>query len=324
VKIGIRSIRAATAVGSAALLAGGVLAGSSPALASVSGTPAISITGLSTNYGSTTGGTNVVIIGTGFNRIKESDRSSVMFGIKPAVSFLVLSGTQISAKAPAGTGKTRVLVTNKVYASADATADDWSYIAPVAVKAPAGTELSAAGGTVVRLTIAGPGSIGGSSLEFTAKKVAATVDGVAATALAWVDATHVALTAPAGIPSRAGVKVSITVLVRGVAGVADTTNVRYDAVVTKLSVTTGKAAGTTGTSSSPALIVTGVGLTTATGWLFGKTKGTCTATAGKAATTWTCLNIPAGPAGTVSVLPTFSDGTKAGLTAAAAYTYTNL
>ena len=323
-KIGIRSTRAVAAVGTAALLAGGLLAGSTAALASASGTGVISISALSTSYGSTTGGTNVIITGTGFNRISEADHGSVLFGAKPAVSFMVLSGTSISAKAPAGAGSgLRVQVTDKVYASADTAADNWTYLAPVTVKAPAGTELSAAGGTVVRLTISGPGSIGATSAEFTTNKVTATVDGTAAT-LAFLDATHVDLTTPAGIPTRSGVKMPVAIGVHGVAGTADATNVRYDAVVTKLSVSTGKTAGTTGTTSSPALTITGVGLTTATGWTFGKTKGTCTAAAGKASTTWTCVSIPAGPAGTVSVLPTFGDGTKAGLTAAAAYTYTNL
>ena len=323
-KIGIRSTRAVAAAGTAALLTGGLLAGSTAALASATSTGVISISALSTGYGSTTGGTNVTLTGTGFNRISEADKGSVMFGTKPAVSFMVLSGTSISAKAPAGTGSAlQVRVTDKVYTSADTAADNWTYLAPVGVKAPASTELSAAGGTVVRLTLSGAGTIGATSAEFTANKVTATVDGAAAT-LAWVDATHVDVTAPAGVPTRSGVKMPVAVDVHGVAGTADTANVRYDAVVTKLSVSTGKTTGTTGAAAKPALTITGVGLTTATGWTFGKTKGTCTAAAGKASTTWTCVNIPASPAGTVSVLPTFSDGTKAGLTAAAAYTFTNL
>jgi hypothetical protein len=307
------------------VLAGGVLAGSTAAWAVSSGgtSSPIAITKLSTGYGSTAGGTAVLITGTGFNRIDPAVKTSVSFATKPATSFMVISDTQISATAPAGTGTAvQLKVTDGTYASADSTADDWTYLAPVKAAAPASTELSAAGGTVVRLTISGPGSIGATSSAFTLNKVTATVDGVAGK-LAWVDATHVDLTAPAGIPSKNAVKVVVSM--QGVAGTPDTTNVRYDAVVTKLSATTGKVTGTTGTANAPALTITGVGLANATGFTFGSVKGTCTAASGKASTTWTCVNIPAAPAaGTSSVLPTFSDGTKAGVTAGAAYTYSNL
>ncbi|WP_170323407.1 IPT/TIG domain-containing protein [Cryptosporangium phraense] len=285
----------------------------------------ISVASLSSAYGSTAGGTTVVLTGKGFSRVDATKKSSVLFGTTPATTFLVLSDTQIAATAPAGTGtKVQVSVTDGTYTSPDTTGDDFTYLDPITVAVPDRTELSAAGGTVVRLTLSGKNlDLGTSQSTFAAKKITATVDGTTAP-LTWVDATHVDLTAPAGLPTKTGAKLPIVVYNNGVAGPADSTHARYDAVVTKLSVTSGKLAGTTGSTAKPALTITGVGLATATGFTFGKTPGTCTAAAGKESTTWTCVNIPAGPAGAVPVLPTFTDGTTAGLTAGSIYTYTNL
>jgi len=318
--------RAAAAATATALLGAGVLGFASTALAAAGSatTADLAITGLSSVYGSTIGGTNIVLAGKGFSRIDESSKRAVLFGTTPATSFLVLSDTQISAKAPAGSGKVRVSVTDGTTTSADSAADDFTYLEPLGVQVPNKTELSAAGGTVVRVTLSGKNlSIGTSQTTFAQKKITATVDGTAAP-LTWVDATHVDLTAPAGSPTKSGGKVSVVVYNNGVAGPADTTHARYDAVVTKLSLATGKTTGTTGTSAKPALTITGVGLSGATGFRFGRTPGTCAAVSGKEATTWTCTNIPAGAIGAVAVSPTFGDGRIAGLTAGAIYTYTNL
>jgi hypothetical protein len=321
---GTRTVRAAALTSTAAaLLASGILAASAPASAAT--TALISITKLSTNYGSTAGGTTVLITGTGFNRVNPDYRGSVMFGPKSAASYMVLSDTTISATAPSGLGTgMQVSVNDGQHTTGNTTSDDWTYIDPVKVAVPANTELSAAGGTVVRLTLAGAGSIGATSSAFTSNKVTATVDGVPAKSLTWVDATHLDITAPAGIATQTGSKVPVNVFIRGVAGTADTTNARYDAVVTKLSATSGSTAGTTGTTSKPALTITGVGLTNAAGWMFGSKRGACTATSGKGDTTWTCVSIPANTAGPVSVLPVFYNGTRAGITPGATYTYGNL
>ncbi|MFI5954246.1 IPT/TIG domain-containing protein [Cryptosporangium sp. NPDC051539] len=292
---------------------------------SPTGPVVISVASLSSAFGSTAGGTTVVLTGKGFGRVDATNKSSVLFGKSPAATFLVLSDTQIAATAPAGTGaKVQVSVTDGTYVSPDTSGDDFTYLDPITVALPDKTEFSAAGGTVVRLTLSGKNlDLGTSQSTFTAKKITATVDGTVAP-LTWVDATHADLTAPAGLPTKSGAKLLVVVYNNGVAGPADSTHARYDAVVTKLSVTSGKLAGTTGSTAKPVLTITGVGLSSATGFTFGKTAGTCTAVAGKEATTWTCVNIPAGAAGAVPVLPTFSDGTTAGLTAGSIYTYTNL
>ncbi|WP_178380038.1 IPT/TIG domain-containing protein [Cryptosporangium aurantiacum] len=309
----------------AGVLGAGVLGVAGSASAASTTTEVVAVTSLSTAYGSTAGGTNVVINGKGFNRLDERVAGSVMFGGKQAKSYLVLSDTQISAKAPAGTGsKVRVIVTDLTYTSADTTSDDFTYLEPISVRVPDKTELSAAGGTTVRVTLSGRNLDLSTAAKFTAAKITATVDGTAAT-IAWASATQATLTAPAGTPSMTHSKVPVVVSTNGVPGPADTTHARYAPVVTKLSVTSGKLAGTAGTSSKPALTITGVGLADADGFWFGKTKGTCTASSGKESTTWTCVNIPsAGVSGPVAVLPRFDDGRVAGVTAGSVYTYTNL
>jgi hypothetical protein len=283
------------------------------------------VTGLSSAFGGSAGGTNIVITGKGFSRIDPKNKSAVLFDKTAAKTVLVLSDTQIAASAPAGTGaRVRVSVTDGTNTSPDTPADDFSYLDPITATVPDKTALSAAGGTTVRLTLSGTKlDLGTSQSTFTAKKITATVDGAPAP-LAWVDATHVDLTAPAGAPTKTGGKVTVTVFNSGVAGTSDTTHARYVAVVTKLSVFSGKTTGTTGAAGKPALTITGVGLTGATAFVFGQAKGLCTAVSGKDDTTWTCANVPAGTAGAVAVLPTFSDGRTAGLTPGALYAYTNL
>ena len=64
----------------------------------------ITISALSSAFGNTAGGSNVVITGKGFSRVDPKNKSSVLFGKTPASTFLVLSDTQIAATAPAGTG----------------------------------------------------------------------------------------------------------------------------------------------------------------------------------------------------------------------------
>ncbi|WP_035856313.1 IPT/TIG domain-containing protein [Cryptosporangium arvum] len=285
----------------------------------------ITVAGLSSAFGSTAGGTNVVINGKGFSRVDPANKSAVLFGKAPATTFLVLSDTQIAATVPAGSGtKVPVSVTDGTDTSPDTAGDDFTYLDPISVQVPDKTDLSAAGGTKVRLTLAGTNlSLGTSQGTFAQKKITATVDGTPG-ALTWVDATHVDLTAPAGTPTRTGGKVSVVVVNNGVAGPADTTHARYVAVVTKLSVATGRTTGTTGAAGKPALTITGVGLNGATGFSFGSVKGTCTAVSGKEATTWTCANVPAGTVGAVPVLPTFTDGRSAGVTAGSIFVYTDL
>ncbi|MCZ0983113.1 PxKF domain-containing protein [Streptomyces diastatochromogenes] len=84
-------------------------------------TPAL--TGVSPYSGPETGGTSVTLTGTGF-----TDATAVHFGSAPASSFTVLSDTQITATAPAGTpGAVDVTVTTPAGTSATGTADRFTY-----------------------------------------------------------------------------------------------------------------------------------------------------------------------------------------------------
>lgn len=322
-----RRIRFAAALGATVLAGGGVVAGAGVAQAAA--TPTLSIKSLSTAKGSIVGGTAVLITGKGFLGLTESDTNSIKFGTVAVSSFTVINDTQIATRAPApastsasDTVKVQVTITDGTETTTNTAADDFTYIAPITAVAPANTVLSAAGGTVARLTLSGTGLDLGTASTFGTKKITATVNGVAGK-LKYVDADEVELTAPAGTPTITGGKVTIAVLNDGVAGTVDDTNAQYVAVVTKLSVVTGKTAGTTGADAKPSLTITGAGLTGAT-WKIGTTDLTCVAVTGKAATNWTCKDVPAGTAGPVSVTPSFSTGATAGVTAGATYTYADL
>ncbi len=86
--------------------------------------PAPTVDLLSVNSGPDTGGTSVVITGTGFAEV-----SSVTFGGTEAAEFTVDSDTQITAKAPAHAfGTVAVQVTAVGGLSDDTSADDFTYL----------------------------------------------------------------------------------------------------------------------------------------------------------------------------------------------------
>ncbi|MGD0732196.1 MAG: glycoside hydrolase domain-containing protein [Terracidiphilus sp.] len=87
----------------------------------------VAVTGLSVQTGPTSGGTQVIITGTGF-----TGATAVMFGGNAAASFTVNSATQITATSPAGGGTVDVTVTTPPYSSAPVYADEFSYTAAVA------------------------------------------------------------------------------------------------------------------------------------------------------------------------------------------------
>lgn len=313
----------------ATVLAGSLAAGSLvgalgfAGIAQAAGEPTVKT--LNVAKGSTTGGTAVLITGTGFTGVNEA--SGVTFGATagggtPATNVIVLSDTQIAVKAPAGTGTVSVFVTNANGASADTATDNFTYISPITVTVPASTKLSAAGGTSFLANISGAGVT--SSGDVSTKKITATVNGAVAKVAYGGSTDTLTITAPAGTPTTTGT-VSVSVLSDGVTGTPDTTNAKYVAVITKLSAVSGPTTGTTGTSDKPAMTITGVGLKGATNWQFDQVAATCTAGTGtKEDTTVTCTNIPAGTAGPVSVNFTPANGATQGITSGATYTYTDL
>ncbi|WP_330228880.1 IPT/TIG domain-containing protein [Nocardia sp. NBC_00508] len=129
--------------------------------------------------GPVTGGDTVVLRGTGFTGV-----TAVRFGATPATSFTVVSGTEISAIAPAGTGTVNVAVTATGGTSNPAT---YSYVsAPVlgSVVPASGPET---GGNTVILT--GTNLTGATAVHF---------DANTAIAFTVVSGTQIAAEVPAG------------------------------------------------------------------------------------------------------------------------------
>lgn len=85
------------------------------------------VTAVSPNQGPATGGTSVMITGTGF--CNGAGATSVKFGATSAVSYVVNSDTSITAISPAGAGTVDVTVTTAGGTSATSAADKFTYVA---------------------------------------------------------------------------------------------------------------------------------------------------------------------------------------------------
>ena len=162
------------------------------------------VTALGTASGPATGGTSVVIIGSGFTGVTD-----VLFGDTAAAGFTVNGDTQITARAPAGSGTVDVTVANAVGTSTASAADRFTYIARPVVSALTPSHGPLAGGTSVVIT--GTGLSGASSVSFGA---------VAATSFRVDSATQITAVSPAG--SAGAVDVTVTTPGRtSAAGAAD-------------------------------------------------------------------------------------------------------
>jgi hypothetical protein len=148
------------------------------------------ITSISPAQGPTAGGTAVTIIGTGF-----TGATGVVFGSVSA-AFTVVSSTQITATAPAGSGAVSVTVTTSGGTSNGAT---YSYVAAPVVSTLSPTQGPSTGGNTV--TITGTGLTGATAVMFGSTPTAFTV----------VSATQITATAP-GAPVA---PVAVTVVTAG-------------------------------------------------------------------------------------------------------------
>jgi large repetitive protein len=151
------------------------------------------VTSISPSSGPASGGTVVTINGTGFTAA-----STVEFGTNAATNVTIVSQTQISATAPAGTvGTVDVTVNTVGGTSATSSHDQFGYLPSVTSVSPNSGPNS--GGTVV--TINGMGFTAASTVKFGT---------VAATNVTFVSATQLTATAPAG-----GGSVDVTVTTAG-------------------------------------------------------------------------------------------------------------
>lgn len=285
----------------------------------------VAITGLSVVKGSTAGGTALLVNGTGFSQLVAPN---VKFGGTAVSKIIVLSDLQMAVVAPAGTGKVDVTLADgttdyDALAGTAAIKDDFTYLAPYNATVAAGSLMSSAGGSTLRVTVSDNGLTGGAgttcvagAAAFTANKVTATVNGVLATRVSCVDENEIDVVVPPGTPSATAAKVAV--FHDGVAGTADSTGAKYAAVVTGLDKVTGPVAG------GGSVVVTGKGFTGATDWKFGTVAATCEAAAAPATDTKVTCTVPAGTAGAVSVNFVAAASAPAGITSKATYTYSDL
>jgi probable HAF family extracellular repeat protein len=121
--------------------------------------PAPAVAGVKPRSGPTPGGTSVVITGTNLEHV-----TSVMFGTATAASFDVISGTEITATSPPGTGTVNVTVTSPQGTSAISAADRFTYVPPPTVTGLSPKTGPASGGNTV--TITGTNFTGATRVDF--------------------------------------------------------------------------------------------------------------------------------------------------------------
>ena len=108
------------------------------------------VSGISPTSGPTSGGTTVVITGTGF-----TGATAVSFGGTAATGFTFDSATQITATAPAGTGTVDVRVTTPSGTSATSAADQFTYVPPPVANAVSATVAYGSSSNSITLNITG-------------------------------------------------------------------------------------------------------------------------------------------------------------------------
>ena len=140
------------------------------------------VSSVSPNTGSTTGGTAVTITGTNF-----VSGATVSFGATAATNVVVVSATQITATTPAGSaGAVTVTITNPG-AQSGSLASGFTYVVIPTVSSVSPNNGPVAGGTAV--TITGTNFASGATVKFGT---------VAATNVVVVSSTSITATSPAG------------------------------------------------------------------------------------------------------------------------------
>ncbi|MGW4074468.1 IPT/TIG domain-containing protein [Streptomyces asiaticus] len=223
---------------------------------------------VSPGQGPVGGGNTVALSGSGLTGV-----TAVRFGSTPALSFTVVSATQITAVAPPGAaGPVQITVTGPGGTSNGVT---YFYVGVPTLTAASPAQGPTAGGTTVTLT--GSNLLGATAVRFGA---------VNATSFTVVSATQITAVAPSGSGT-----VQITVVTPG--GTSNGVSYTYvpTPVLTSLSPTQGPLdAGTTVT-------LFGSGLTATSSVVFGSTPASFTVVSD----TWVTAIAPSGPAGPVNV-----------------------
>ncbi len=236
------------------------------------------VTSLAPPQGPTAGGNTVTLTGSAL-----SGASAVRFGAVGA-AFTVVSATQITATAPAGTGTVFVNVTTPGGISAGLV---YTYLGTPVLTSVTPSQGSTAGGNTVTLT--GSGLTGATAVLF---------GGTAAPSFTVVSATQITAAVPSGTPGA--VPVTVTTPAGTTAG-----DVYYyflpQPVLTSAAPGSGPVAGGT------VVVLAGSGLVTATAVRFGTTPAPSFTAVSDARVDAVA---PAGSAGTVAVTVTTPAGTS--------------
>lgn len=241
---------------------------------------------LSPTQGPSGGGTTVGIYSSNL-----SATTAVHFGSKLATSFTQVSGTQVNAVAPSGSGSAGVTVTTLGGTSSPA---NYFYLSPPSLISLSPSSGAQAGGTTV--------TINGTNLYTT---TGVTFGGTAATSFTVVSNSQITAVTPAGTTPG-----SVAVAVTTNGGSADNLSFTYDGTPTLTALT--PTAGTT--IGGDTVTLTGTNLANTTGVTFGGTA----ASFGVIDNDTVAASTPAHAAGAVDVAITTAGGTA---TDTGAFTY---
>ncbi|MGC9960588.1 MAG: IPT/TIG domain-containing protein [Acidimicrobiales bacterium] len=271
-------------VGITLTTAGGTSSSTTAATFTYDATPVV--TAIAPSAGPLSGGTSVVIIGSGFE-----DASSVSFGGTAATSYVVNSDTSVTAVAPAhAAGSADITVTNETGTSATASADTFTYDGTPSVTAIAPSAGPLSGGTPVVITGSGFDDV--SAVSF---------GGTAATSYVVHSDTSVTAVAPAHAAGTLDVTVTNET---GTSATASADTFTYDDTpsVTAIAPSAGPLSGGT------PVVITGSGFDDVSAVSFGGTAATSYVVHSDASVTAVA---PAHAAGTLDVTVTNEAGTSA-------------
>jgi hypothetical protein len=251
------------------------------------------VTNLRNNTGPMTGGTAVMIFGSGFSvnfagAFLVLPGTGVSFGPVPAAAFQVLSPQQITATSPTGQGAVDITVTTPGGVSATGPVDLFTYFAPPIVTGVNPKIGPASGGIAV--TIAGNNFLNPSTVLF----------GPAAANLQSVTTTQIIAVAP---PGQGTVDITVTTLA-GVSALSANDRFTYAAppTISAIAPASGPLSGGT------AVTITGAGFTGVSAVKFGPTAASSFTFANDQSITAVS---PANESGVVDISITASGGTSA-------------
>ncbi len=255
--------------------------------------PAPTVSSVSPNSGSTSGGTAVTITGTNFVA-----GATVSFGSAAATSVAVVNSTTITATTPAGSaGAATVTVTNSGGQSGSL-ASGFTYIPGPTVTSVSPSSGAVAGGTAV--TITGTNFAAGATVTF---------GSTAATSVVVVNSTTITATTPAGSAGAA----TVTVTNSGGQSGSLASGFTYIGTPTVSSVSPNSGS----TSGGTAVTITGTNFAAGATVTFGSAAATSVVVVNSTTITATT---PAGSAGAVTVTVTNLVGSQSG-SLASGYTY---